>query len=346
MSFETVDYDVENNALVIIDQTLLPNETVFLSINTLEQAREAICSLQVRGAPAIGVAAAIAYAVMARNIQETDFLMFSTMLSAVKDCLATSRPTAVNLVWALDRMEQVVTDNSTLPIFIIKNLLQEKALEIKQEDIDVCRKIGWYGADLFDDGFGILTHCNAGRLAAVKYGTALAPIYVGTEQGKKFRVFADETRPLLQGARLTAWELDQAGIDVTVLCDNMAASLMQTGRINAVIVGADRIAANGDTANKIGTSGLAILAKHYGIPFYVAAPTSTLDQTCESGEDIKIEHRDGTEVTEMWYKKPMAPKNIGVYNPAFDVTEHSLITAIITELGVHRNTGEGFLWQL
>ncbi|NLX93506.1 MAG: S-methyl-5-thioribose-1-phosphate isomerase [Clostridiales bacterium] len=345
MDFETVSYDVQNNALVIIDQTLLPGETVFLTLTTVEQAREAICALRVRGAPAIGVAAAIAYAVAAQNIQTNEFSEFSLLLSAVKDCLATSRPTAVNLFWALDRMEQVLTDNPGAPIVIIKKRLQEKALEIKQEDVAVCRKIGENGAALLGDGFGILTHCNAGRLAAVQYGTALAPIYVGTEQGKKFNVFADETRPLLQGARLTAWELNQAGIDVTVLCDNMAASLMHTGKINAVIVGAARIAANGDTANKIGTSGLAILAKHYGIPFYVAAPTSTLDQACATGADIKIEHRQGTEVTELWYKKPMAPKGIGVYNPAFDVTDHTLITAIITEFAVHHNTGGAFSWQ-
>ncbi len=346
MAFETVDYDVQKNALVIIDQTLLPNETVFLTLTTVEQAREAICALRVRGAPAIGVAAAIAYAVAAQNIQTTDFCEFSLLLSAVKDCLATSRPTAVNLVWALERMEQVLKDNKGVPVFIIKKMLQEKALEIKQEDIAVCRKIGENGAPLLEDGFGILTHCNAGRLAAVQYGTALAPIYVGTEQGKNFKVFADETRPLLQGARLTAWELNQAGIDVTVLCDNMAASLMHTGRVNAVIVGADRIAANGDTANKIGTSGIAILAKHYGIPFYVAAPTSTLDKACATGASIKIEHRAGTEVTQMWYKKPMAPEGVGVYNPAFDVTDHALITAIITERGVHYNTGGVFSWHL
>lgn len=346
MDFETVDYDLKNNSLVIIDQTLLPGETVFLRLATVEQAREAICALRVRGAPAIGVAAAIAYAMAAQNIQTSDFNEFNLLLSAVKNCLATSRPTAVNLFWALDRMEQVLKDNFGLSVFVVKKLLQEKALEIKQEDIAVCRKIGENGAPLLEDGFGILTHCNAGRLAAVQYGTALAPIYIGTEQGKKFKIFADETRPLLQGGRLTTWELKQAGIDVTVLCDNMAASLMHTGKVDAVIVGADRIAANGDTANKIGTSGIAVLAKHYDIPFYVAAPTSTLDKFCETGANIKIEHREGTELTEMWYKKRMAPEGIGVYNPAFDVTDHSLITAIITELGVHHNTGGVFSWQL
>lgn len=346
MDFETVRYDVQNNSLVIIDQTLLPGETVFLSLTTVEQAREAIRALRVRGAPAIGVATAIAYAVAAQNIHTSEYEVFHTLLCAVKDCLATSRPTAVNLFWALERMEQVLTDNPGIPIVILKKMLQDMALEIKQEDVAVCRKIGENGADLLQDGFGILTHCNAGRLAAVQYGTALAPIYVGTEQGKKFRVFADETRPLLQGIRLTAWELHRAGIDVTVLCDNMAASLMQSGRIHAIIVGADRIAANGDTANKIGTSGIAVLAKHFCIPFYVAAPTSTLDKACATGADIKIEHRDATEVTERWYQKRMAPEDIGVYNPAFDVTDHSLITAIITEFAVHHNTGGAFSWQL
>jgi methylthioribose-1-phosphate isomerase len=345
MDFETVTYDEQKNCLVIIDQTLLPNETVFLDINTAEQASEAIRALRVRGAPAIGVAAAIAMAVAAQNIVTSDMNIFMLLLSAVKDCLASSRPTAVNLFWALDKMEQVAMQNRMMPIAVIKRMLIEKALEIKEQDIAVCRKIGENGLTLLQDGFGILTHCNAGRLAAVRYGTALAPVYLGAERGMKFNVYADETRPLLQGARLTAWELSRAGIDVTLLCDNMPASLMRSGVVNAVIVGADRIAANGDTANKIGTSGLAVLAKYYGVPFYVCAPTSTIDYASLSGDDIKIEHRAGSEVTDLWYAKPMAPEGIGVYNPAFDVTGHSLITAIITENGVHHNSEGGFLWQ-
>ncbi len=342
MDFETVSYNAQKNCLVIIDQTRLPNETVFLEITGAEQARDAIRALRVRGAPAIGVAAAIAMAAAAQSIVTDDSAVFRLLLSAVKDCLASSRPTAVNLFWALERMEQAVKDNAGLPIAVIKKILIDKALEIKAEDIAVCRKIGENGVALLRDGFGILTHCNAGRLAAVQYGTALAPIYIGAERGMKFKVYADETRPLLQGARLTAWELSQAGIDVTLLCDNMAASLLGSGAVNAVIVGADRIAANGDTANKIGTSGLAVLAKHYGVPFYVAAPTSTFDMACETGRDIKIEHRAPGEVTDMWYQNPMAPRGIGVYNPAFDITEHSLITAFITEFAVRDNRGGAF----
>lgn len=342
MDFETVSYDAQKNCLVIIDQTRLPNETVFLEITGAEQARDAIRALCVRGAPAIGVAAAIAMAAAAQNIVTDDSAVFHMLLSAIKDCLATSRPTAVNLFWALERMEQTVQENAGMPIAVIKKALIEKALAIKAEDITVCRQIGENGAALLQDGFGILTHCNAGRLAAVRYGTALAPIYIAAERGMKVRVYADETRPLLQGARLTAWELSQAGIDVTLLCDNMAASLLHSGAVNAVIVGADRIAANGDTANKIGTSGLAILAKHYGVPFYVAAPTSTFDPACESGRDIKIEHRDPGEVTDMWYQKRMAPDSVGVYNPAFDVTDHTLITAFITEYAVRYNQGGAF----
>ncbi len=344
MSFNTVDFDIENNALVIIDQTLLPEKTVFLKIDTVEAAAEAIKALRVRGAPAIGVAAAISYAAAARQIPATSYDEFSFLMAAVKDTLAKTRPTAVNLFWALDAMDGVLKENRGLPVGMIKDLLRDKALEIMEKDIETCRKIGENGAPLFEDGFSILTHCNAGRLAAVKYGTALAPIYVGKEWGRTYRVFADETRPLHQGARHTAWELNQAGIDVTVLCDNMAFSLMQAGRINAVIVGADRIAANGDTANKIGTAPLALAAKHFNIPFYVAAPSSTFDFNCPEGSAIKIEHRAPEEVTSMWYEKQMAPSGVGVFNPAFDVTHHSYITAFITEKGVFENKGGVFTW--
>lgn len=339
MDFETVTYDAVNNKLVIIDQTLLPNETVFLSLSDINEIREAICSLRVRGAPAIGVAAAIALAVFAQNIVTNDYAEFSLLISSAKMHLASSRPTAVNLFWALDIMEKVVLENSGKSIYVLKALLVEKALKMKAEDMATCRKIGENGLTLVEDGYGILTHCNAGRLAAVKYGTALAPVYVGKENGYTFKVFADETRPLLQGARLTAWELAQAGIETTLLCDNMASALMKSGEIKAVFVGADRIAKNGDTANKIGTSGVAVLAKHYGIPFYVCAPTSTVDYSCETGAEINIEQRGSKEVTEMWYNKPMAPEGVKVFNPAFDVTDASLITAIITENGVHKNYG-------
>ncbi|MGI6247823.1 MAG: S-methyl-5-thioribose-1-phosphate isomerase [Acutalibacteraceae bacterium] len=344
MNFNTVDYNREKNALVIIDQTKLPGETVFLEITSPEDAWEAIKSLKVRGAPAIGVAAAITLAMVAQNIETDEQTSFLSRLSETKDYLAASRPTAVNLFWALDIMEETARNNQTLPVEEIKKILIEKALELKEQDLTVCRRIGENGLTLIKDGFSVLTHCNAGRLAAVNYGTALAPVYAAAEKGLNIKVYADETRPLLQGARLTAWELQNAGIDVTLLCDNMSSSLMQTGAVDAIFVGADRIAANGDTANKIGTSALAVLAKHYNVPFYVCAPTSTIDLDCATGKDIKIEHRSPEEVTNLWYEKPMAPEGVNVYNPAFDVTENALITAIITEDAVYKNQG-GFKWQ-
>lgn len=339
MDFETVSYDAQNNRLVLLDQTLLPEDMVFLRLSSSEEIFEAIRSLRVRGAPAIGVAAAIGMAVIANNIKTSSFQEFRLLFDATKKYLASSRPTAVNLFWALDRMARVVEESSGDSIILLNDELTKTALKIQQEDIDTCRKIGENALELLQDGFRVLTHCNAGRLAAVRYGTALAPLYVGAERGYRFQVYADETRPLLQGARLTAWELTQAGIPVTVLCDNMASSLMKSGEVDAVLVGADRIAANGDTANKIGTSGLAVLARHYGIPFYVLAPTSTIDPTCESGDSITIEHRAPEEVTSMWYSKPMVPSSAGVFNPAFDVTDASLITAIVTEGGIHKDFG-------
>ena len=231
-------------------------------------------------------------------------------------------------------MEKVVTDNAHRPVSEIKQRLRDEALAIKQEDIAVCRAIGEHGLTLLKDGDGILTHCNAGQLATAKYGTALAPVHLGHEKGYKFKVFTDETRPLLQGARLSAFELYSNGIDTTVICDNMASQVMKNGWINAIFVGCDRVAANGDACNKIGTSGVAILAKYYGVPFYVCAPTSTIDMTIEKGEDIPIEERPAHEVTEMWYKQRMAPEGVKVYNPAFDFADNELITAIITEFGI------------
>lgn len=339
MDFETVSYDAQNNSLVILDQTLLPDEMVFLSLTGINDMYEAILNLRVRGAPAIGVAAAIAMAAMAQNIKTIDCREFALLFSSAKKYLESSRPTAVNLFWALAQMEQVVSAHMNTTVSTIKEFLIKKALEIKEQDIAACRKIGENGLALLEDGSGILTHCNAGRLAAVKYGTALAPVYVGAERGITFRVFADETRPLLQGARLTAWELSQAGIDTTLLCDNMVASIMKRGDIHAVCVGADRIASNGDVANKIGTSGVAVIAKHYGIPFYVFAPESTIDTSCNTGADIVIEQRKSVEVTDMWYNKPMAPQGIKVYNPAFDITGADLITAIVTEKSIYQNLG-------
>ena len=339
MDFETVGYDTGNNCLIILDQTRLPEDMVFLSLSGPEEIFEAIRSLRVRGAPAIGVAAAIGMAVIANNIKTASYKEFRLLFDSAKRYLASSRPTAVNLFWALERMARVVNEDSGGSVILLKDALTKTALKIKQEDIDTCRKIGENALPLLQDGYRVLTHCNAGRLAAVRYGTALAPLYLGAERGYRFQVYADETRPLLQGARLTAWELSQAGIPVTVLCDNMASALMKSGQVDVVLVGADRIAANGDTANKIGTSGLAVLARHYGIPFYVLAPTSTIDPTCESGDSVTIEHRAPEEVTSMWYAKPMVPASAGVFNPAFDVTGASLITAIVTEGGIHKDFG-------
>jgi len=336
MACETVALDDENSALLILDQTKLPNETRILSLTGQKEIWEAIYLLKVRGAPAIGVAAAIGFYLAAKAVDTEDFEEFRRRLAEAKDYLASSRPTAVNLFWALGRMENVVSENKTLPVREIKRLLLAEAEEIRAQDVRVCRAIGEYGLGLIKDGDGILTHCNAGQLATVKYGTALAPVYLGCERGYKFKVFTDETRPLLQGARLSAFELCAAGVDTTVICDNMASQVMKNGWVQAVFVGCDRVAANGDACNKIGTSGVAILAKHYGIPFYVCAPTSTIDMKTKSGGDIVIEQRPAHEVTEMWYKKRMAPDGVKVYNPAFDVAENSLVTAIVTECGIVR----------
>jgi methylthioribose-1-phosphate isomerase len=268
---------------------------------------------------------------------------FIQEFNRVKDYLNSARPTAVNLRWALERMAHVLEANTgahTAPLHgteargRILDALRDEALAIEAEDTAVCKKIGEYGAELLKPGMGVLTHCNAGALAASRYGTALAPVYVAKERGVDVRVYADETRPLLQGARLTAFELNRAGVDVTLICDNMASAVMGQGWVDTVLVGCDRVAANGDTANKIGTSGVAILAKAYGIPFYVCAPFSTIDFATPTGAEIIIEERDAAEVTNMWYEKPMAPAGIKVYNPAFDVTPSGYITGFITERGI------------
>jgi len=336
MNFETVALDDKNSALVIVDQTRLPGEVVTLRLTGQQEIQDAIRTLKVRGAPAIGVAAAIGLYLAAKSICAADFDAFYHEFRAAKDALAATRPTAVNLFWALERMEKVVLDSRKLPVLEIKRRLYSEAMAIREEDIQMCRAIGEHGLKLLRDGDGILTHCNAGRLATVQYGTALAPIYLGCEKGYRFRVFADETRPLLQGARLTAFELALSGVDTTVICDNMASRVMQNGWVQAVLVGADRIAANGDVCNKIGTSALAILAKHYGIPFYVCAPTSTIDMNAATGADIPIEQRPDREVTEMWFEQRIAPEGVKVYNPAFDITNNALITGIVTEYGVAR----------
>jgi len=334
--YETVTLDEKNDALVILDQTKLPGETVFLPLTKQEDIRSAIYELKVRGAPAIGVAAAIGLYLAANEIAEDKFDGFYEKFTAAKEFLASARPTAVNLFWALNRMEKTALNNREKPVAEIKTLLKREAVSIKEQDVAVCKKIGEHGLTLLKDGFGILTHCNAGRLAAVKYGTALAPVYLGAEKGYRFKVFTDETRPLLQGARLSAFELSESGIDVTVICDDMASRVMKNGWVHAVLVGCDRVAANGDVCNKIGTSAVAVLAKYYGIPFYVCAPTSTIDMNTPTGGDIVIEERPEREVTEMWYKNRMTPEGVNVYNPAFDVTDNELITAFVTENGIIR----------
>ena len=334
LTTETVRLDEQTKELVLIDQTKLPGEYTLLRLSKAEDIWEAIVHLRVRGAPAIGVAAAIGLYVVTDRFQTQDRGEFDQQFRAAKEYFASSRPTAVNLFWALDRMAQVVQRNPQATTDRLKTLLRDEAIAIQREDVDVCRRLGEYGLSLLQDGDGILTHCNAGQLATVKYGTALAPIHLGVQRGMHFHVYTDETRPLLQGIRLSAFEMQAAGVKTTVLCDNMASSVMQRGWVQAVLVGCDRVAANGDTANKIGTSGVAILANYYHIPFYVVAPPSTIDLTCPSGTAIPIEQRPPEEVTHMWYEASMAPAGVDVYNPAFDVTDHSLITAIVTEYGI------------
>ena len=336
MEYETVALDDADSALVVIDQTKLPAVTELIRLHTAQEIWDAIYLLKVRGAPAIGVAAAFGIYLLAKGIDTEDYDVFCRKFREYKDYLNSARPTAVNLSWALNRMERVCEDSRGLPVDGIRQRLKETALAMKEEDIRVCRAIGEHGLTLVRPGDGILTHCNAGQLATCRYGTATAPIYLGQERGYHFRVFADETRPLLQGARLTAYELQASGVDVTLICDNMCAAVMRNGWINAVFVGCDRVAANGDVANKIGTSVVATVAKRYNVPFYVCAPTSTIDMDTQTGADIVIEQRPAGEVTDMWYEKPMAPAGVKVFNPAFDVTDNELITGIVTEHGVLR----------
>ncbi len=333
MAVTTIEWD--NGKVKLIDQTLLPNEVKYITCDTVECVWEAIKMLRVRGAPAIGIAGALGTVVGVWDVEAATYQEFEDKLNQVTDYLATSRPTAVNLFWALSRMKTVAQQHKTQDITTLKETLLAEALKIIEEDRLMCRAIGGHGQKLVKTKDTILTHCNAGGLATSGYGTALAVMFAAHEAGKSIKVYADETRPLLQGARLTTWELMQAGIDVTLICDNMAAQVMKEGKINSVIVGADRIAANGDAANKIGTYGVAVLAKEHKIPFYVAAPTSTLDMTLKTGEDIPIEQRGAEEITEGFGKRT-APANAKVYSPAFDVTPARLIDAIITENGIAR----------
>ena len=336
LSLDTVLLAENEKEMIILDQTLLPGEIKYLNLSKAEDIWEAIYSLRVRGAPAIGVAAGYGIYLLADQIETEDMDEFVAKFRERKAYLDSARPTAVNLSWALNRMEKVLlAEKDGKTVAEMKQRLKEEAHAIREEDIAISRNIGQYGFELLRHGDGILTHCNAGTLAIAKYGTALAPIYIALENGwDDLHVFCDETRPLLQGARLSAFEMQTAGVDTTLICDNMASITMKRGKIDIVFVGCDRVAANGDFANKIGTSGVAILAKHYGIPFYCCAPSSTIDMSIKSGDEIVIEERKPEEVTEMWYEKRMAPEGVKVNNPAFDVTDHTLVTGIITEKGI------------
>ncbi|MEZ5398059.1 MAG: S-methyl-5-thioribose-1-phosphate isomerase [Bryobacteraceae bacterium] len=319
-------------AVVMIDQTKLPRETVYVECGDYLEVASAIRTMVIRGAPAIGVAAAMGMAIGALRADGDDL---DRAIEEIGATLAATRPTAVNLFWAIDRMKALYAALRGQPAEAIRARMIEEAQRIKDEDVAICRQLGAHGAALVPDGKTVLTHCNAGALATAGYGTALGVIRAAVEAGKSIDVFADETRPFLQGARLTAWELQQDDIPTTVITDNMAGHFLKSGRIGCVVVGADRIAANGDVANKVGTYSVAVLAKENGVPFYVAAPISTLDLTLESGEQIPIEQRAANEVTEV-FGVPVAPAGIRVENPAFDVTPSRYVTAIITERGVAR----------
>jgi methylthioribose-1-phosphate isomerase len=337
MNFKTIEW--KGDRVRLLDQRRLPGEVRYFDCRDPSSLAKAIRGMAIRGAPAIGVAASMGVALAAQKLQTHNLKVFLKNLKEVCQQMRQTRPTAVNLFWAVNRMERWLDQTRSFSIEEIKAKLESEALRIYREDLEINRKIGDSGKRLIKDGDGVLTHCNAGGLATAGFGTALGVIRAAWTGGKRFHVFVDETRPLLQGSRLTAWELAQEKIPATVLTDNMAGWLMKKGKINLVIVGADRIARNGDTANKIGTYGLAILAKYHGLPFYVAAPTSTLDLSLPSGEKIPIEERSAAEVTHLRGKR-ITPKGIEAYNPAFDVTPHSLITGIITEKGIARKPFE------
>lgn len=354
---ENVKLREDGRAVVIIDQSLLPGRTEYIQLDSPEKMYDAIFHLKVRGAPAIGICAAYCMAVLARSEAAPRAIrgccgtgvadeVFLENMKRHGEYLKSSRPTAVNLAWAVDRVmmaarvEMIKARRDDIRANAgydrMAEAIRREAVAIHEEDIAMCLAISEYGLELVKDGDGILTHCNAGPLATSGYGTALGTILLGTERGMSFKVFADETRPLLQGARLTTYELHEAGVDVTLICDNMASMVMKNGWVQACFVGCDRVAANGDTANKIGTSSVAILAKHYNIPFYVLGPTSTIDMSCPDGSSIPIELRDPSEIREKFYREPMALQGVKCYNPAFDVTDHELITAIVTEKGICR----------
>ncbi|MBI5874635.1 MAG: S-methyl-5-thioribose-1-phosphate isomerase [Deltaproteobacteria bacterium] len=351
--FKTIEW--KNNSVVMIDQRLLPTEEIYRTLLPTEEiyrtykdfldVAEAIREMVVRGAPAIGVAAAMGVALGALQINAKERKGFAKEFEKVCKIMASTRPTAVNLFWAIERMKRVLKQNPKSGADELKQLLVQEAKNIHKQDIEINKRMGRHGSKLIKNKATILTHCNAGALATAGYGTALGVIRAAVEDGKKIKVFADETRPFLQGSRLTAWELMKDGIDTTLITDNMAGYMMKKGLIDVVIVGADRIAANGDTANKIGTYSVAVLAKEHKIPFYVAAPISTIDLKIKNGEKIPIEERDIREVTHI-KDIPVAPGGIKVRNPAFDVTPNKFITAIITEKGVSRKSFEKSLKRL
>jgi methylthioribose-1-phosphate isomerase len=334
MDIRTIEW--KNKSIKIINQTKLPLKLEYLYIKDLKTLWRAIKELKVRGAPALGAAAAWGVYLGIKDSKAKNFADFSKDLEKVAKYLASCRPTARNLFWGIERMCSIAVRNQQEPVSLIKKLLFKEAQKIIEEDRQTSRRIGRYGAKLIKDKDTILTICNAGILATIDYGTALGVIYKAKEEGKRLKVYACETRPLLQGARLTTWELKKKGIDVTLICDSMAATLMQQGKIGKVIAGADRIAANADTANKIGTYNLAVLSHYHKIPFYIAAPHSTFNLRIKTGKDIPIEERNSKEVTGLFFKRPITGRNIKVFNPAFDITPQHLITAIITDKGIIR----------
>ena len=331
---QNIRYDKATERLYIIDQTLLPNEEKEIELRTVEEMIEAIKMLRIRGAPAIGICAGYCMYALARDIDAKDNETFYRKLQIDGELLGSARPTAVNLRWAVGEMLDAAKTHLKDDRAELLEALYRKAVDIHEDDIAKCTAISEYGLSLLKDGDGVLTHCNAGPLATSRYGTGQGPFLLAAERGIHIKVFADETRPLLQGARLTSYELQRAGVDVTLICDNMASMVMKNGWVQACFVGCDRIAANGDFANKIGTSGVAILAKHYGIPVYTLGPTSTIDMNCPDGAHIPIELRDGDEIKNLWYEKPMALPEVKCFNPSFDVTDHELLTGIVTEKGI------------
>jgi len=334
MKIRTIDW--KNNKIRIIDQTKLPHKLVYFNIDKLKDLYRAIKIMQVRGAPALGAASSLGVYLGVKDYPNNDWRGFARKLKQAAQYVARARPTARNLFWGIERVCAVALKNKEKSVSRIKQIILAEGKKIMREDMASCRRIGYYGAKLLRDNSVVLTICNAGILATIDYGTALGVIYQAKEQGKKIKVFSCETRPLLQGARLSAWELHKQGIDVTIIADNTAASLMRQGKIDMVITGADRIASNGDSANKIGTLNLAILCKYHKIPFYIAAPKSTFDLKIKSGRDIAIEMRDSNEVSMIMHKRPVAPSGVKILNPAFDVTGHGLISGIITDKGLIR----------